>query len=70
MDNMNLINKLPPMLSGSELEQALTILPEYDPAIVEENEAMRLIRKYLYTVPSAVKLLLLHSYQNSHGCQQ
>ena len=43
MDNMNLIKKLPPMLSGSELEQALTILPEYDPAIANENEAMRLI---------------------------
>ena len=43
MDNMNLIKKLPPMLSGSALEQALTILPEYNPAIVNENEAMRLI---------------------------
>lgn len=43
MDNINLIKKLPPMLSGSALEQALTILPEYDPAIVNENEAMRLI---------------------------
>ena len=39
MDNMSLVKKLPPMLSGSELEQALTILPEYDPAIVNENEA-------------------------------
>ena len=43
MDDMNLIKKLPPMLSGSALEQALTILPEYDPAIVSENEAMRLM---------------------------
>ena len=43
MDNMSLIQKMPPMLSGSELEQALTILPEYDPAIVNANEAMRLI---------------------------
>ena len=43
MDDMNLIKKLPPMLSGGELEQALTILPEYDPAIMNENEAMRLI---------------------------
>ena len=43
MDNMSLIKKMPPMLSGSELEQALTILPEYDPAIVNANEAMRLI---------------------------
>ena len=43
MDNMSLIKKMPPMLSGSELEQALTILPEYDPAIVNENDAIRLI---------------------------
>lgn len=43
MDNMSLIQKMPPMLSGSELERALTILPEYDPAIVNANEAMRLI---------------------------
>ena len=43
MDNMSLVRKLPPMLSGSELERALTILPEYDPAIVNENEAVRLI---------------------------
>ena len=43
MDNMSLVRKLPPMLSGSELEQALTILPEYDPCIKNENAAVRLI---------------------------
>ena len=43
MDNMSLIQKMPPMLSGSELEQALTILPEYDPGITNENAAVRLI---------------------------
>ena len=43
MDNMSLIKKLPSMLSGSELEQALTILPEYDPGIINENAAVRLI---------------------------
>ena len=43
MDNMNLVKKLPPMLSGNELEQALTILPEYDPSIINENAAVRLI---------------------------
>ena len=43
MDNMSLVRKLPPMLSGSELEQALTILPEYDPGIINENAAVRLI---------------------------
>ncbi len=43
MDNMSLVKKLPPMLSGSGLEQALAILPEYDPEIRKENEAVRLI---------------------------
>ena len=78
MDNMNLIKKLPPMLSGSELEQALTILPEYDPAIVEENEAMRLIALtdiYKVFVPnqmsreiySKLYLALLRSLQKKEG---
>lgn len=43
MDNMSLIQKMPPMLSGRELEQALTILLEYDSSIRNENEAVRLI---------------------------
>ena len=43
MDNMSLIHKLPLMLSGSELEQALTILPDNDPGIINENAAVRLI---------------------------
>lgn len=43
MNNLNLVKKLPPMLSGTELEQALTILPEYDPEIIYQNEAVRLI---------------------------
>jgi hypothetical protein len=40
---MSLIQKMPPMLSGSELEQALTILPEYDSGIVNAPTASRLI---------------------------
>ena len=43
MDNLTLIKKLPPMISGEELDGALTILPEYDPAILNEPDAMRLI---------------------------
>ena len=43
MDNLNLVKKLPPMLTGLELERALTILPEYDPGIKNENTAARLI---------------------------
>lgn len=43
MVNESLTKKLPPMLTGSELEQALRILPEYDNEVVNENEAVRLI---------------------------
>ena len=78
MDNMSLVKKLPPMLSGSELEQALTILPEYDPAIANENEAMRLIALtdiYKVFVPnqmsreiySKLYLALLRSLQKKEG---
>ena len=78
MDNMSLIQKMPPMLSGSELEQALTILPEYDPAIVNESEAMRLIALtdlYKVFVPnqmsreiySKLYLALLRSLQKKEG---
>ena len=78
MDNMSLVKKLPPMLSGSELEQALTILPDYDPAIVNENEAMRLIALtdiYKVFVPnqmsreiySKLYLALLRSLQKKEG---
>ena len=78
MDNMSLIKKLPPMLSGSELEQALTILPEYDPAIVNENDAMRLIALtdiYKVFVPNQISkeiysklyLALLRSLQKKEG---
>lgn len=78
MDEMNLIKKLPPMLSGNELEQALTILPEYDPAIVNENEAIRLIalsELYKVYVPNQMSkeiycklyLALLRSLQKKHS---
>ena len=43
MDKMSLVKKLPPMLSGKNLEEALSILPEYDPEIKKENEAVRLV---------------------------
>ena len=42
MDNTDLIKKLPELLMGKELEEALQILPEYDEDIVEENAAIRL----------------------------
>ena len=75
---MSLVKKLPPMLSGKELEQALTILPQYNPAIINENEAMRLITLsdiYKVFVPtqmskeiySKLYLALLRSFQKKEG---
>lgn len=43
MNNLDLVSKLPPMLSGKDLEKALSILPEYDPKIIQQNDAARLI---------------------------
>lgn len=78
MDNMSLIKKLPPMLSGRELEKALAILPEYDPEIVKRHEAVRLIAlsdMYKVFVPnqmskeiySKLYLALLRSLQKKDG---
>lgn len=78
MDNMSIIKHLPPMLSGNTLEHALTILPEYHPAIVHESEAMRLIAlsdMYKVFVPnqmskeiySKLYLALLRSLQKKEG---
>ena len=38
-----LVKKLPPMLTGRDLEQALAILPEYDPEITTQDAATRLV---------------------------
>ena len=78
MDNMGLIKKLPPMLSGSALEQALSILPEYDPEIIDQDAATRLIALsdlYKVFVPnqmskeiySKLYLALLRSLQKKDG---
>ena len=78
MDNLSLIKKLPPMLSGSALEQALSILPEYDPEIVTQDAATRLIALsdlYKVFVPnqmsreiySKLYLALLRSLQKKDG---
>lgn len=39
----NLINKIPPMLTGCELRQTLSVIPEYNPNIRYAFEAERLI---------------------------
>ena len=78
MDNLSLIKKLPPMLSGSALEQALAILPEYDPEIATQDAATRLIALsdlYKVFVPnqmskeiySKLYLALLRSLQKKDG---
>ena len=38
-----LVKKLPPMLTGSDLEYALAILPQYDPEITTQDAATRLV---------------------------
>ena len=43
MDKMNLVKKLPDMMVGAKLEEALQILPDYDESIRTENEAVRLV---------------------------
>ena len=42
MEN-TLTKKLPPMLTGSDLGAALTIAPEYDPDIISQDPATRLM---------------------------
>ena len=39
----NLITQMPPMLYGKELDDALTILPPYDPDIIHADAATRLV---------------------------
>lgn len=51
----DIIAKLPKMLSGNELSDAMSILPEYDADIRNENQAMRLValsELYRVYVPS------------------
>ena len=40
---MNLVKKLPDMMIGAKLEEALQILPDYDESIRAENETVRLV---------------------------
>jgi hypothetical protein len=42
MDNV-LVKALPPVLTGSALDEALPILPEYDPNITTQDAATRLV---------------------------
>ncbi len=39
----NLIAQMPPMLYGKELDEALTVLPPYDPNIIHADAATRLV---------------------------
>ena len=42
--NRNFIENMPEMKSGQELISALTVLPEYDDSIRNENQAIRLMQ--------------------------
>ena len=78
MSDMHLVQKLPPMLTGNELTQALAVLPEYDPDILNQNDARRLMALtdlYRVYVPnqmtkeiySKLYLALLRSLQKKEG---
>lgn len=41
--NSNLLDKIPPMLSGEELYNRLTDLPEYDRSIQTKNQTERFL---------------------------
>lgn len=59
MNNLDIINKLPKMLSGNELITSMKLLPEYDERIVQENQAIRLMALndiYNIYVPSAMSI--------------
>ena len=57
--NRNFINNMPEMKSGQELISALTVLPEYDDSIRNENQAIRLMQLsdlYRMYIPSSMSL--------------
>lgn len=57
--NRNFINNMPEMISGQELISALTVLPEYDDSIRNENQAIRLMQLsdlYRMYIPSNMSL--------------
>ena len=77
MKNENLALKLPPMLSGADLLSALQALPVYDPDIINQDAATRLVALsdiYNLYIPSQMSveiysklyLALLRSLQKKH----
>lgn len=57
--NRNFIENMPEMKSGQELISALTVLPEYDDSIRNENQAIRLMQLsdlYRMYIPSDMSL--------------
>lgn len=57
--NRNFINNMPEMKSGQELISSLTVLPEYDDSIRNENQAIRLMQLsdlYRMYIPSNMSL--------------
>ena len=57
--NRNFIENMPEMKSGQELISSLTVLPEYDDSIRNENQAIRLMQLsdlYRMYIPSSMSL--------------
>lgn len=57
--NRNFIDNMPEMKSGQELISSLTVLPEYDDSIRNENQAIRLMQLsdlYRMYIPSSMSL--------------
>lgn len=57
--NRNFIDNVPEMKSGQELISSLTVLPEYDDSIRNENQAIRLMQLsdlYRMYIPSSMSL--------------
>lgn len=68
----DILEKIPPMLMGEELEKALTCLPEYDPKICKANAGLRLMAlnqlselyipsSMTFEIYSKIYLSMLHS---------
>jgi hypothetical protein len=59
MDNV-LVKALPPMLTGSALDEALPILPEYDPNITTQDAATRLVALHDGYQPVGISVHIRH----------
>ena len=72
--NRNFIENMPEMKPGQELISSLTVLPEYDDSIRNENQAIRLMQLsdlYRMYIPSSMSLEIYSKlYLKKSGWQQ